>query len=183
MISSLGDEIRFTYGVQMRIFSAIYDDSVDFDLFGPQGMFLVICMNRVILLKEQEKVERDYYRQFSPEISWLHGNSEFYFYNGAGGELNSALVAIGIREGEAEEKGTNEVKDVFKRAVQKKLVQNGNIVPLEYRVMYFLQAVTKDLENMTERANAANEAKSAFLSGMSHEIRTPICELSSSVVP
>ncbi|MBR5088549.1 MAG: response regulator [Ruminiclostridium sp.] len=33
---------------------------------------------------------------------------------------------------------------------------------------------TKELEEMTERANAANRAKSLFLSSMSHEIRTPI---------
>ncbi|MCR4780457.1 MAG: response regulator [Ruminiclostridium sp.] len=32
----------------------------------------------------------------------------------------------------------------------------------------------KELEEMTERAKAANEAKSVFLSSMSHEIRTPI---------
>ncbi len=56
-----GDSIRFTYGAQFRIFSEVYKDSLGFGEFVPQGMFLVICANRVIFLKDAEKYEVDMY--------------------------------------------------------------------------------------------------------------------------
>ena len=167
---SEGDEIQFSYGAQARIFSEIYTDGLDYCKFVPQGMLLVICMNRVIFLKEQERHEVDCYQQVAPELAFFHGNSEIYYCNEAGGELNSALVAIGIREGEAEKR---EIKIKEDPLIEDR-VKNNNVIPLEYRVMQFMNAVTEDLWKLSKKANAANEAKSAFLSSMSHEIRTPI---------
>lgn len=54
--------------------------------------------------------------------------------------------------------------------------KDGNVT----HVLWMLENITKEKEerdslvNMSERAVAASEAKSAFLSNMSHEIRTPI---------
>ncbi|MCR4818894.1 MAG: response regulator, partial [Fretibacterium sp.] len=52
-------------------------------------------------------------------------------------------------------------------------VEDG-IIPLPYRMARFLMVMTHELEEMSVRANAANMAKSIFLSNMSHDIRTPI---------
>ncbi|MCR5347207.1 MAG: response regulator, partial [Fretibacterium sp.] len=52
-------------------------------------------------------------------------------------------------------------------------VEDG-IIPLPYRMARFLMVMTHELEEMSVRANAANMAKSIFLSSMSHDIRTPI---------
>lgn len=89
-----GDEVRFSYGAQLRIFS------------------------------------------------------EIYYCNGEGGELNSALVAVGIREGEAEKIEVELDKDILRE----ERVKNDLLIPLEYRVMNFMNAVTGDLEEMTKRA-------------------------------
>ena len=51
---------------------------------------------------------------------------------------------------------------------------HGGIIPLSERMSVFMSKMTRQLEEMAEEAEAANQAKSAFLSSMSHEIRTPI---------
>lgn len=48
----------------------------------------------------------------------------------------------------------------------------GNIYVLTDSTEMYRHA--KELEEMTQKANAANEAKSSFLANMSHDIRTPI---------
>ncbi|MBR1403362.1 MAG: response regulator [Treponema sp.] len=52
--------------------------------------------------------------------------------------------------------------------------QIGVSIPITERLVTFLEATTNELREATRAANAANEAKSAFLSNMSHEIRSPI---------
>ena len=163
-----GSRIRLSYGAQHLILSETYNDSKEFGRFAPQGMFMVVCGNRLIFLKDDEKKEIDYYRRICPDLAFAHGNSEIYRLNGKGGELHSALVAVGIREGEKD-------RSVLQCTVPPYQNKGKSVlVPLEHRVMTFMHAVTNDLEEMTEKANAANEAKSSFLSNMSHEIRTPL---------
>ncbi len=165
-----GEQIRFSYGAQKEIFTQVYQDAESYLPFAPQGMFLTICGNRLTFLKNDEHYEVDYYRQLVPQLAVMHGNSEIYQYGGAGGELNSALVTIGIREGEPEKQEVS----LARRSFLGDSASTNFVIPLEYRVMFFLSAVTEDLVRMTDEANAANRAKSAYLSVMSHEIRTPI---------
>lgn len=196
-----GEDLRFSYGVVDDIRAEVFYDSYHYREFVPDGMFLIVCMNRLIFLKELEKKELDYYKEYAPELAYMHGNSEIYRQHGSGGELNSALVAVGIREGmagtpkssryETCELGTKkafekiETEAGLEREIdsaqfaQKKMESvletlQGFYVPLEYRLMNFMRAVTEDLEELAGEAHAANKAKSAFLSNMSHEIRTPM---------
>ncbi len=197
-----GDYVRFSYGVVDEIQAEVFFDSSKYGDFVPDGMLLIVCMNRLLFLQELEKQELDCYKRFGPELSALHGNSEIYRQNGSGGELNSALVAVGIREGtpeskefsgDADKSGAEQEKRTLKKNIpgqeepqnaaepergegQEDIleVMQKFHIPLEYRLMNFMRAVTEDLEELAGEANAANKAKSAFLSNMSHEIRTPI---------
>ena len=164
-----GSLIRFSYGSQSILLSETYDDSVAFGRFSPQAMILVVCMNRQIFLKEEEEKEIGYYRRICPTLAYTHGNSEIYRFRGRGGETNGALVAVGIREGAQD----RSILQCTVPPYDRKKKPNA-IIPLERRITAFMHAVTEDLEDMTRRANAASEAKSAFLANMSHDIRTPI---------
>ena len=165
----LGSKLRFTYGAQDKILSDTYNDSVEFGKFCPQGLFLVVCGNRLMFLKEDENKEIGYYRRINSQTAFIHGNSEIYRFGGRGGDLNTALVAFGLREGE------NDTSIVQDNAPPFSQNRSGELtIPLEHRVMTFMRAVTNDLEEMTRQAYDASKAKSAFLANMSHEIRTPI---------
>ena len=164
-----GSKLRFTYGAQDKILSDTYYDSVEFGKFCPQGLFLVVCGNRLMFLKEDENKEIGYYRRINSQTAFIHGNSEIYRFGGRGGDLNTALVAFGLREGENDRSILQDKAPPFPQ------MRSGEIaIPLEHRVMTFMRAVTNDLEDMTRQANNASKAKSDFLANMSHEIRTPI---------
>ncbi|MBO6108367.1 MAG: response regulator [Eubacterium sp.] len=168
-----GEKVRFSYGLQMRIFSEIYEDSMAYLAFGPQAMFLTVCGNRIAFLKDQETHEIDFYKKICPSLTVVHGSSEIYHSSRRGGDLNSALVAVGIREGEPVSVEIND-EDLMYETFSEELERSHGAIPLEFRLMNFMEAVTGDLIEMTRLANAANEAKSAFLSNMTHELRSPI---------
>ncbi|MBQ9504656.1 MAG: response regulator, partial [Lachnospiraceae bacterium] len=163
-----GDELRLSFGNPHDILSEILNDSRSYLSFNPEAMILVTCGNRMMLLGEDEHVESDFYRQYAPQLINLFGFSEILCDAEGGGELNSALVAVGMREGPAEEWALmNDEKSCRIQIKQRE-------IPLLNRLLTFMDAMTRELEDMAIEANAASEAKSIFLSSMSHEIRTPI---------
>ena len=137
-----GEKLRLSYGLPQQIFTGICEDADSFRTFGPQAMLMVVCMNRMLFLGEQERLETDAYRQILPEAAWLHGNSEVYRANGVGGEMHSALLAVGFREG-------NEVSPI-PEATCSAAPSGDAVIPLELRLMTFLRAVTGDLQETTD---------------------------------
>lgn len=167
-----GEKIRLTYAVHEDILQETAISSEYMWGFAPEALFLIACGNRTLFLKEKAPLEIESYRRFAPNLICNYGTSEIYCHQGKGGILNSALVAIGMREGEAHLKpSNNDLKHQDKH----------RIIPLSERMATFLNAVTKELAEsnqelraMARAAEAASLAKSQFLSNMSHEIRTPI---------
>ncbi|MBE6039894.1 MAG: hypothetical protein E7219_02910 [Clostridiales bacterium] len=72
------EEIRFTYGLPQHILELIKEDADGFMSFAPQAMLMVICMNRLIFLREVEHFETDYYRNLVSDAAFMHGNSEIF---------------------------------------------------------------------------------------------------------
>lgn len=164
-----GDEIQLTYGNPDIIFAESFADAMEVRRFQPQALHLIACMNRSILLKKDVQVERDFYTPAAPEKMIVHGRAEILFDAEGGGELNSALVSVAMREGDAPEE-TSEIRACNKAECP----YERDTIPLVRRMTTFLEATTRDLAEAVEQANAANAAKSQFLSSISHEIRTPI---------
>lgn len=163
-----GEKIRLSYAVHEDLLQETEHASEYMGSFAPSAVFLTICGNRTIFLGEKAGLEQDYYRRFANDLVCNYGTSEIFCYQGKGGLLNSAFVAIGMREGKA-------APTPYYNALLKQCTSSEHrIIPLAERMATFLDAMSQELTDMARRANAASIAKSQFLSSMSHEIRTPI---------
>ncbi|MBR1476722.1 MAG: response regulator [Lachnospiraceae bacterium] len=162
-----GEKLRFSYAKKKEVLSAAREGCNRVARFEPEAIELFVCGNRTLFLKEDASTELDYFAGINPNRSFVHGMCEIYRHHGRGGILNSALVIIGMREGEPSGRCSEcEVEEIKH--------PDNEIIPLEERIAVFLGAMTEELRDAVKSANAANEAKSSFLSNMSHEIRTPI---------
>ena len=141
-----GEEIRFTYGLPQHILELIREDADGFMSFAPQAMLMVICMNRLIFLRDVEHIETDCYRNLVPEAAFMHGNSEIFRSKGAGGEVHSALVAVGFREGSDMTGARSPLKWPFEEGD----IDGNTVIPLNLRLMSFMRSVTYDLEQATD---------------------------------
>ena len=152
-----GEELRLSFGNPHDILKGVFADSRSYLDFNPEAMILVTCGNRIMLMGEDEHIESDFYREYAPQLINLFGFSEILCDAEGGGELNSALVAVGFREGEAK----TEAATMDERSCRLRLKKKE--IPFINRLMTFMDAMTAELAEMAIEANAASEAKSRFL--------------------
>lgn len=164
-----GDEIQLSYGNPDIIFAESYADAMEVRRFSPQALKLISCMNRSIVLGEDVSIERSFYAPALLDMTVVHGSSEILMDKDGGGELASSLVSVAMREGAAPSG-----QPWIEACTKEECSYHSDIIPIVHRLTHFMEAVTGDLAEAVEEANAANEAKSRFLSSVSHEIRTPI---------
>lgn len=170
-----GEKLRLSYGNPQEILKGTWDASERMRLFEPEAIFLVICGSRTIFLKDNAKIEVEYFKRFHPQMVYCHGSSEIFRQYDQGGVLNSSIVAIGMREGPH----SNKTCSVEEKHMPQ--TEAPKIIPLVDRLANFLEVTTDELKTtnyilkkVAVEAESANKAKSQFLSSISHEIRTPI---------
>ncbi|MCR5676392.1 MAG: response regulator [Lachnospiraceae bacterium] len=163
-----GENLRFTFASHDELMYASWESLHIMESFRPEALFLTLCGNRLNFLKEDAHMEWDGFGKVAPDYALMHGAGELFYHQGRGGILNSAHLAIGMRESE-------EAADTasFDHPTIESLRQ-GRTLSLSDRMSTFLAKITTELIDMAGEAQNANKAKSVFLSHMSHEIRTPI---------
>lgn len=162
------DKIRFSFASHDEVLQASKRTLEKMEVFRPEALFLTLCGNRINFLKEDAYLEWDSFDNVAPDYALMHGAGEIYYHEGKGGVLNSAHLAIGMRESAAPEDSA-----VYYHPSVESL-RHGRMLSLSDRMSTFLDKVTSELVETANQAKDANNAKSAFLSHMSHEIRTPI---------
>ena len=162
------ETVRFSYTVRDELLANTERRSREMADFCPQAVELFACGNRSFMLRDDAVLELECFRRFAPDTLHCSAAGEIYYYHGRGGFLNSALVAIGMREGSPRELRMNEM------GCELIHLRDKGMIPLSERILMFLQAMSGDLLLFAQDAQRANRAKSAFLANMSHEIRSPI---------
>ena len=160
--------VRFSYAVREDLIANTEKCSHEMLDFAPQAVELFACGNRSVMLQQDASLELDCFRRFAPDMLHCNAAGEIYYHHGRGAFLNSALVAVGLREGAPQEMAMGKSSCALVRP------HNEGAIPLSERILKFLQAMSGDLMRYAQAAQRASEAKSSFLANMSHEIRTPI---------
>ena len=162
------EQLRFTFASHDEVLYASRESLEKMERFSPEALFLVLCGNRINFLKEDAHIEWDEFGKVSPDHALMHGACELFYHKGEGGILNSAHLAIGLREAD----DVSGVKEHEHPTLES--MRHGRTLSLSDRMSTFLGRITNELIDIAAEARDANDAKSIFLSHMSHEIRTPI---------
>lgn len=163
-----GEALRFTFASHDELMYDSWKSLESMEHFRPEALFLTLCGNRLNFLKDDAHMEWDGFGKAAPDYALMHGAGEHFYYHGKGGVLNSAHLAIGMREAEEAPDTTPYDHPTIES------LRRGRTLSLSDRMSTFLAKITTELIDMATEAQNANKAKSVFLSHMSHEIRTPI---------
>ena len=171
----LNDRISLSYGNPDDLFSEVRHDTEEIAAFEAQAGFLIVCVNRVMLLKEREEEEIGLYRKQIREAASIYGYGELFYLDGRGGELNSALVSVSFKEtGSCSSYERAEDAAGCGDTAADTAAKAGLLVPFHDRLSRMFKEMSGDLIMAVKDAEDANRAKSVFYSTVSHEIRTPL---------
>ena len=163
-----GEKIRFAYCTREEILEASFNGSERMKIFSPDAVLMVLCGNRVGFLRNEAHLEWNYYRNNHPELAYCHGYGEISLQNKRGGVLNSAFVAVGMREG----------SDLPRQAAQYSLIPQAKFtptgkIPLSYLISHFFHEMTNELVHFQEHLESEVEKKTRENENLSlHVVQT-----------
>ena len=136
-----GDRIRLSYANPQNLLHETWNASERMRGFGAQAISLVICGNRKVFLKDKAQMEIAVYERIRKDTLVFYGQSEIFRYQRRGGILNSALVAVGYREGPLPNSMPIHLESdkEFIGSMQR------DIIPLTDRLSAFVDAMTDEL--------------------------------------
>lgn len=155
------DKLRFSYSTREEILNEAREGSKRMAAFAPDAVIMSLCGNRINFLRQDAHLEWDYYREHNPNLVYCHGQCEIAYEKGKGGVLNSALVAVGIRECDRHTESVTPIEEAATGSEQQ------GYIPLGYRVSHFFHVMTDELvhlqhnlEDEVEKKTRENESLS-----------------------
>jgi len=137
-----GTQVSLSYAKTEYLLQESKDNAERMADFQPEALLLTACMNRRVFMGNEKACrEEAYYANACREYHCVSGFGEILCTKDGGGQLNSSLLALGMREN---------AKDPEKepcRIVDPDLTHQVQLVPLSDRLVTFLEASTEDLSS------------------------------------
>lgn len=144
-----GDHFRLSYANPDNLFALTAQSVNDVHNFAPDALFLFECGNRVKFLKKKYLEEINQYYHYFPELSVTTGYAElFYTDDGFGGDLNSALVAVGLKESDDSEDRIIPCREFIPKKMDTSDEKADQAIPFLERVLTFLESTSKELDSL-----------------------------------
>ncbi len=163
-----GDVLRLGYGNPEDFLRKADAGSQIIDFFGAEALILFVCYTHLMILKKQSSEEIKCYLRNCVGLNYFYSMGEIYRHSHSGEIQSGSLIAVAMREGDKNKEVKNTLFQIPMSTAKR------DIIPLNERLINFLEVTTSEYDAMANIAEHANKAKSDFLSNMSHEIRTPI---------
>ena len=152
------ESLHLSYGNPRRLMDEVHLFANSMARFKPQALLLIECENRIRFLGNMSEQDIVCYWSIMPQVFWVRGYTAIMMDRQGGGVVNSSILSVGFREGMRQNEDPDPVTLVSN------LNKKGGAIPLDQRLAMFLEQTTHELAEMAVTAEAANTAKSAFLS-------------------
>ncbi len=144
-----GDHVRLSYATSEHLLALTEQSAADLANFAPDAVFIFECGNRLRFLKDEYLYEIDQYKKSNPQLSSTTGYAELFITDeGVGGDLNSTLVAIGLKE-------DPNATDVFitnrvPKHTEQSVRDDNHEIPFVERILAFLESTSQELDDLNK---------------------------------
>ncbi len=156
-----GEKLRLSYSTPEEILKSSKNGSERMREFAADAVIMSMCFNRIFYLGDEAHNEWDYYKRYNNEAVNCHGGYEIYWHNNKGGVLNSAIVAVGLREGE---------KKNILQSIDEKQEMAGEIIPISKRISKFFSVMTDELVHLQNNLEEEVDNKTREVESLSIHI-------------
>lgn len=168
-----GETFRIGYGDPKRILAESIHIQHKIQAFRPEAIFLYTCICRRFLMQQDIDLETEPFNKIAPTAGF-YTFGEFFADKKFNSLLNSTMVAVGFREG-----------------IEDKIIANNELITSENsednadpytnqhtriisRLLYFISAIIKELEDQNQLLLLLDEQKNEFLGIAAHDLRNPL---------
>ncbi|NWJ50163.1 MAG: FIST C-terminal domain-containing protein [Bacteroidetes bacterium] len=168
-----GETFRIGYGDPKMILAESIHIQNQMQVFKPEAIFLYTCICRRFLMQQEIDRETEPFNKIAPTAGF-YTFGEFFADKNFSSLLNSTMVAVGFREGAAVKEGVNEELNPSGNVKIDSDPYTNQHTRIISRLLYFINAIIKELEEQNQLLLLLDEQKNEFLGIAAHDLRNPL---------
>lgn len=168
-----GEKFRIGYGNPQNIIEEAISIHKQMDVFQPEAIFLYSCICRRFLMQKDVELETLPFNHIAPTAGF-YTFGEFFSDGNVYSLLNSTMVAVGMREGEAKNPEKTSTLNSFlgiENSTDPYAQKHARILS---HLLHFIKVTIDELEDQNVKLKALNEQKNEFLGIAAHDLRSPL---------
>ncbi|MBE5910226.1 sensor domain-containing diguanylate cyclase [Pseudobutyrivibrio sp.] len=144
-----GRHVRLSFATPEQLITLTKQSADDLTDFKPEAVYLFECGNRLRYLKNDYTYEINQYKKAGVDFSLVSGYAEIFFTpEGIGGDLNSTLVAVGLKEADDGEDVIITTRELSSDDASS--TDSNKEIPFVERILAFLESTSKELDTINK---------------------------------